>query len=89
MKLFNRKNRLQRLLEMAEEMLDVPSTSKLGLPLGASDNALKLRLPGAKGLHQETALKAGVIAGGLAGLTIGSAGISALRRRAERTTLNS
>jgi hypothetical protein len=86
-KLFHRKSRFQRLLETVEEMLDAPNASKLALPRGTSQNPLKLHLPGGKGLpanlNQETALKAGVIAGGLAGLTAGSAGISALRRRGQ------
>jgi tetrahydromethanopterin S-methyltransferase subunit F len=36
-------------------------------------------------LTRAKALKAGLIAGGVAGLTAGSAGISSLRRRLERT----
>lgn len=36
------------------------------------------------GLTKTRLLKAGLIAGGLAGLTAGSAGISSLRRRNER-----
>lgn len=82
MKLLHRKSRMQRLLETAEGMLDLPKSAKLRIP-GGSDNALKAHLP--KGLHasldKETALKAGVIATGMAGLTAGSASISALRRR--------
>jgi hypothetical protein len=35
------------------------------------------------GLTKSKLLKAGLIAGGLAGLTVGSAGISSLRRRNE------
>ncbi|MBV9048746.1 MAG: hypothetical protein JOY58_10790 [Solirubrobacterales bacterium] len=85
MKLFHRKSRMERLLEMAEDLLDVPKPSKLGLPGSGSDNALKVRLPKGKelqaNLNQETAVRAGVIASGLAGLTAGSASISALRRR--------
>lgn len=68
MRLFNRKNHLQRLLETAGDSLDVPSAIKPGLPDVGSGKALKAGL---------------MAAGGLAGLTAGSAGISALRRRKE------
>jgi hypothetical protein len=36
-----------------------------------------------RGAQKETLIKAALVAGGLAGLTAGSAGISALRRRVE------
>ncbi len=85
MKLWHRKNRLQRLLEKAEKALDVPDAlSHAGT---ASGNRLKVPLPGGKAVkasvNQDTALKAGVIATSLVGLTAGSAGISALRRRTQ------
>lgn len=69
MRLFNRKNQLQRLLETLGDSLDVPSRGiKSSLPDVGSGKALKAGL---------------IAAGGLAGLTAGSAGISSLRRRRE------
>ena len=50
---------------------------RLAKSVNDSGKPLKAALPNDK------ALKAGLIAGGLAGLTAGSAGISSLRRRAE------
>jgi hypothetical protein len=79
MKLFTRKTRLQRLLETATDALE-PSSGirKLSLPGGVgSDRALK------PAVLKDKAAKAGLIAGGVAGLTAGSAGISSLRRRKE------
>ena len=68
MKLVNRKSKLQRLLEAAGDSLNVPSGVKSSLP----------------DLNAGKGLKRGLIAaGGLAGLTAGSAGISSLRRRKE------
>jgi hypothetical protein len=64
MRLFKRKNQLQRLLDAVDDSLDVPSGVKR-LPKGGSGKALKAGL---------------IAAGGLAGLTAGSAGISSLRR---------
>ncbi len=92
MRLLNRKSKLQRLVETVAESLDVPtairfgqsSGTRFGLPSGIKS------LPGVgsrhairAGLPQGNALKAGVVAGGLAGLAAGSAGISSLRRRNE------
>ncbi len=77
MRLLNRKNRFQRLLDNVSDTLDVPSGVKFGLPDIGSANPLK------RGLPQGKALKAGLIAGGLAGLTAASAGVSSLRRRTE------
>ncbi len=89
MKLPNRKSKLERLLETVTDSLERPSPSKfsrpspskysLPSPIGSlpglgSRNALKVAMP--KG----EALKAGLVAGGLVGLTAGSAGISRLRR---------
>lgn len=77
MGLFNRKNQLQRILETVGDSLDAASGITSSLPGGGSGKALKDAVPKGKGL------KAGLIAGGLAGLTLGSAGISSLRRRKE------
>lgn len=93
MRPLNKKSRPQRLLETVTHSLDLPGRSKSRLPGVGSDKTLKIRWPEGKslngGLSQENALKAGVIAGGVAALTMGSAGISALRRRTERATLDS
>lgn len=75
MRLFNRKSKVQRFLETVNDSLE-------GLGAGAassvgSGKALKDVVP------KDKARKAGLIAGGLAGLTAGSAGISSLRRRLE------
>lgn len=77
MRLLKRKNRFQRLLDNVSDSLDVPGGAKFGLPDIGSANPLK------GGLPQGKALKAGLIAGGLAGLTAASAGVSSLRRRTE------
>lgn len=77
MKLLNRKSRLQRLLDNVSDSLDVPGGVKFSLPDMGSANPLK------DGLTQRKALKAGLIGGGLAGLTAASAGVSSLRRRTE------
>jgi len=68
MRLFHRKSELQRFLETVSDSLDVPDGFKIGLPDGDSGKALKAGL---------------IAAGGLAGLTAGSAGISSLRRHRE------
>ena len=73
MKLPTKKSRLQRLMETLNP-LDRPNKTKLGLPNLGSSNLLPARL------SQDKAMKAGLIAGGLAGLTAASAGISSLRR---------
>lgn len=78
MRLLRRKSRPQRLLETVTNSLDVPSRIKSGLPGGGSANELKAALT------QGKAVKAGLIAAGVAGLTAGSAGISSLRRRTTR-----
>ena len=78
MRLFNRKSQLQRLLENVNDSLDALSAIKFDTPSGGgAGKALKAALP------TDKARKAGWIAGGLAGLTAGSAGISSLRRRKE------
>jgi hypothetical protein len=75
MRLFNRKSKFERLLETVNDSLE----NVAGLAAGGagSGKALKDALP------KDKARKAGLIAGGLAGLTAGSAGISSLRRRLE------
>ena len=76
MRPFNRKSQLQRLLESVNDSLDALSGIKFDTPSGGgAGKALKGALP------KDKARKAGWIAGGLAGLTAGSAGISSLRRR--------
>jgi hypothetical protein len=77
-RLFNRKSQLQRLLETVNDSLDTASGIRSSLPGGiGSGKTLKDAVP------RDKAVKAGVIAGGLAALTAGSAGISSLRRRQE------
>lgn len=68
MRLLHRKSNLQRLLDTVTDSLEVPSGIKSGLPGKVSGKAVKTGL---------------IAAGGLAGLTAGSAGISSLRRRRE------
>ncbi len=87
MKFPNRKTRSRRLLESVSELLEVPAALKpnrrsriksaVPNPIKArgASNAVKVRLP------QAGARTTGLVAGGVAGLTAGSAGISALRRR--------
>ena len=68
MRLFNRKSHLQRLLDTVNDSLDVPSGLKSALPGKAPGKAAKTGL---------------IAAGGLAGLTAASAGISSLRRHSD------
>jgi hypothetical protein len=78
MRLFSKKSQLQRLLENVNDSFDALSAIKLDTPSGSGPGkALRAALP------KDKARKAGWIAGGLAGLTAGSAGISSLRRRKE------
>ena len=78
MRLFNRKSQLQRLLKNVNDSFDALSAIRLDMSSGSGPGkALKAAL------FKDTARKAGWIAGGLAGLTAGSAGISSLRRRKE------
>ena len=67
MRIFKRKSTLERLLNSVTDSLDVPEGVKPNLPSG-SGKAVKASL---------------LTAGGLAGLTAVSAGISSLRRRTE------
>ena len=69
MQLLNRKSQLERFVDTVSDSLeDVPSGIKSGLPSVGTGRALKTGL---------------IAAGGLAGLTAASAGISSLRRRGE------
>jgi hypothetical protein len=78
MRLFNKKSQLQRLLENVNDSFDALGAIKIDTPSARGPGkALKAALP------KDKARKAGWIAGGLAGLTAGSAGISSLRRRKE------
>lgn len=74
MRIPTRKSRLQRLLDTAGDSLSLRSRSKSRLPSIGSGNGLPA------GLSTDKAVKAGLIAGGFAGLTAASAGISSLRR---------
>jgi hypothetical protein len=76
MRLFNRKSKFERFLDTANDSLE----KLAGLATAGSicsGKALKDAVP------KDKARKAGLIAGGVAGLTAGSAGISSLRRRLE------
>jgi hypothetical protein len=68
MRILNRKTPLQRFLDSVTDTLDVPDGFKFDLPGGGPGKALKVGL---------------IAAGGLAGLTAGSAGISSLRHHKE------
>ena len=78
MKMFKRKNPLQRLGDSIKDSLDPSGTSFSVSGSGSAGKALKDALP-----DKDKALKAGLVAGGLTALTAASAGISALRRREE------
>ncbi len=68
MRLFKRKSRVQRMLDTVEDSVAKPLAKRVHLP----------------GRPPDKAVKAGLIAaGGITGLTAGSAGISSLRRRDE------
>jgi hypothetical protein len=75
-RLFNRKSKFERLLETVNDSLETVTGLATAGGVG-SGRALKDALP------KDKARKAGLIAGGVAGLTAGSAGISSLRRRLE------
>lgn len=68
MQILNRKSQLERLLDTVGDSLPGASEIKRSLPTGGAGKAVKAGL---------------IAAGGLAGLTAGSAGISSLRRRKE------
>ena len=76
MRLFNRKSKMERLLETVNDSLETVAGLAAASGVG-SGRTLKDALP------KDKARKAGLIAGGVAGLTAGSAGISSLRRRLE------
>jgi hypothetical protein len=77
MRLFHRKNQLERLIEDVTDALVPQRGIKARLPVIGSGGGLKDAVP------RDKAAKAGIVAGGLAGLTAVSAGISSLRRRQE------
>lgn len=68
MRIIKRKSRMQRLRATVEDSVAAPIGKRLGLPARPSEKTVKAGL---------------IAAGGLTGLTAGSAGISALRRRSE------
>ncbi len=72
MKLPSKKSRLQRLVKTVNP-IDRQSKSRFSLPTVGSGK-------GPAGISQDEAVKAGLIAGGIAGLTAASAGISSRRR---------
>jgi hypothetical protein len=76
MRLFNRKSKMERLLETVNDSLETVAGLAAASGVG-SGRTLKDALP------KDKARTAGLIAGGVAGLTAGSAGISSLRRRLE------
>ncbi len=75
MKLLNRKSKLQSLLDTVGDSMDGAAGIKKALPTAGSADALKDRL------STDTVRRIGLIAGGVVGLTAGSAGISSLRQR--------
>lgn len=68
MRIIRRKSRPKRLLATVQDALAAPFSKRIGLPVRPSDKTVKVGL---------------IAAGGLTGLTAGSAGVSALRRRSE------
>jgi hypothetical protein len=89
MRFLNRKSKLERLLETVGDSLDPANVLKGALSdgLGSGKPLKDGLLPTGKSVKavvpRGRALKAGLVAGGLAGLTAGSARISSLRRRRE------
>ncbi len=77
MRLFNRKNQVQRLLDSVIDALGPQRGIKARLPGVSSAGRVK------DAVSKDTAAKAGLVAGGVAGLTAASAGISSIRRRRE------
>ena len=79
MKMFKRKSPIQRVGGSIKDALDPTGGPSLGRSgMGSAGKAVKGALP-----NENKAVKAGLVAGGLAALTAASAGISALRRRQE------
>lgn len=68
MRFFKRKSRRKRLFETIGHSIAAPIANKVHLPGRPPDRTVKVGL---------------IAAGGLTGLTAGSAGISSLRRRVE------
>lgn len=68
MRLFKRKSRRQRLFEAVDDAVVAPIASRIHFPGRPSSKTVKV---------------GAIAAGGLTGLTAGSAGISSLRRRTE------
>ncbi len=77
MKLPSRKSKLQSLLDTVTDSVDGVTGIRIALPSPGSGNPLKGSVSG------DMVRKVGLIAGGLVGLTAGSASISSLRRRTE------
>ena len=79
MKIFKRKNPIQRVGDSIKDALDPSSGPSLGRSrMGSVGKTLKDARPA-----NDKAVKAGLVAGGLTALTAASAGISSLRRRQE------
>ncbi len=77
-KLPGRKSKLQSFLDTVGDSMDGAADNIWNaLPNAGAASALKASV------SRDSVLKAGVIAGGVVGLTAGSAGISSLRRRTE------
>lgn len=74
MKLPHKKDTVDRVIEVAEDSVDHVGSIRQGLSKLDLGKHLGAALP-------DGARAAGLIAGGLVGLTAGSAGISSLRRR--------
>ena len=79
MKIFKRRNPIQRVGDSIKDALDLSSGPSLGRSgIGSAGKAVKDALP-----PNDKAMKAGLVAGALTALTAASAGISSLRRRQE------
>jgi hypothetical protein len=79
MKMFKRKNPIQRVADSIKDALDPSSGPTLGRSgMGSVGKTLKDARPA-----NDKAMKAGVAAAALTALTAASAGISSLRRRQE------
>jgi hypothetical protein len=76
------------LLETATEVVSLlrPKSEPKELLDTASDSLAAMRGRAHRDTHRDTLLKAGLIAGGMAALTAGSAAISSLRRRTEASS---
>jgi len=90
MQLLNRKSKPQRILETVNDSLDTANRLRSALPGSGASGKPRTGVPAGKALRsaiptvpRDKAVTAGLVAGGLVGLTAGSAGISSLRRRKE------